>query len=90
MINYASLAESASVILTIYFIAAGVLIQPTQSTGMLPVIVDAYRKWIIVVFIPSPKEIFKETALQCRKNYAGKGVSYEFHVAERYRLSNVR
>ncbi len=44
MISYAALAESASVILTIYFIIASVLIQPFQNIGMLYVIVNAYRK----------------------------------------------
>ena len=51
MIDYAALAESASVILTIYFIVAGVLMQLFQGTGLLFAIANVYRKWIVAVFI---------------------------------------
>ncbi len=52
MIDYAALAESASVILTIYFIAVGAFMQLIQRTGMLPYIVYVYRGWAVAVFVP--------------------------------------
>ncbi len=52
MIDYTALAESASVILPIYFVAVGVVMPVFDKAEMLPATLDAYRKWAIVVFIP--------------------------------------